>query len=136
MMGRCTLPEHFVWAASTPGEPGAHALCVDEEPHRGVFAEEEMASGSTLQRVSCDRGQALMKEYFDWCERQDAAEAEMKRVRSEVEKIRRAALALPLPRNKCPGCFSAIYDGAAEQGWCCDCYPQRARYIAESVHAD
>lgn len=25
------------------------------------------------------------------------------------------------PRNECPGCFSLIYDGAAEVGWCADC---------------
>ena len=47
-----------------------------------------------------------------------------------VRKSRRRVLALPIPRNKCPGCFSAIYDSAAEQGWCCDCYPRRAFYEA------
>ena len=45
-----------------------------------------------------------------------------------VLKARRKVLAKPIPRNECPGCFSAIYDGAAEQGWCCDCYPQREKY--------
>lgn len=33
-----------------------------------------------------------------------------------------ASLKMP-PRNKCPGCHSAIYDGAREQGWCADCLP-------------
>jgi hypothetical protein len=42
-----------------------------------------------------------------------------------VAKLRRAALAKPLPRNECPGCFAAIYDGAAEQGWCCDCFARK-----------
>jgi uncharacterized protein YceH (UPF0502 family) len=33
-----------------------------------------------------------------------------------------ARLSMP-PRDKCPGCHSAIYDGAREQGWCTDCMP-------------
>lgn len=33
-----------------------------------------------------------------------------------------ASLSMP-PRDKCPGCCSAIYDGAREQGWCTDCLP-------------
>lgn len=33
-----------------------------------------------------------------------------------------ASLKMP-PRDKCPGCFLAIYDDAAMQGWCTDCYP-------------
>lgn len=47
-----------------------------------------------------------------------------------VRRNRRKVLALSIPRHTCPGCFAAIYDGAAEQGWCCDCYPQRKRYEA------
>jgi hypothetical protein len=33
-----------------------------------------------------------------------------------------ASLRMP-PRDKCPGCHSAIYNGAREQGWCTDCMP-------------
>lgn len=33
-----------------------------------------------------------------------------------------ASLHMP-PRDTCPGCHSAIYDGAREQGWCTDCMP-------------
>ena len=46
-----------------------------------------------------------------------------------VSENRRKALALPIPRNQCPGCFAAIYDGAAKQGWCCDCWPLRDNYM-------
>lgn len=45
-----------------------------------------------------------------------------------VRKARRTALRLPIPRHTCPGCFSAIYQGAAAQGWCCDCFGQRDHY--------
>lgn len=51
-------------------------------------------------------------------------------VRRQVRRIRAKYLALPIPRGTCPGCFSAIYDGAAKQGWCCNCFPQRKRYEA------
>lgn len=33
-----------------------------------------------------------------------------------------ASLSMP-PRKQCPGCRSAIYDEAREQGWCTDCMP-------------
>lgn len=46
----------------------------------------------------------------------------------QVSANRRKELAKPIPRHTCPGCFSAIYDGAAEQGWCCDCWPLRDSY--------
>ncbi len=49
-------------------------------------------------------------------------------VLERVKKNRLEALALPIPRNTCPGCFSAIYEGAAAQGWCCDCFPIRDSY--------
>ena len=49
-----------------------------------------------------------------------------------VRKARRKALALPIPRHTCPGCFSAIYEGAAEQGWCCDCFPKRKHIEADA----
>jgi hypothetical protein len=53
--------------------------------------------------------------------------------REHVREARRKAIAKPLPRNECPGCFVAIYDGAAKQGWCCDCYPSRAEYSPAST---
>lgn len=62
----------------------------------------------------------------------DEREQEMLRVLEvtiqRVRKARRGALRRPIPRHTCPGCFSAIYEGAAEQGWCCDCYPLRESY--------
>lgn len=42
--------------------------------------------------------------------------------------IRRELLAEGPPRDTCPGCFSAIYEGAARQGWCLDCIPRRGHY--------
>lgn len=60
--------QHYVWAAITPGEPGAHATCVDEQEWREEWAAEEMAKGSTLQRVTCNQGAAMLKEYVEWCE--------------------------------------------------------------------
>lgn len=45
-----------------------------------------------------------------------------------VRKARRVELRKPLPRRTCPGCFSAIYEGAAAQGWCCDCFKSREHY--------
>ena len=58
----------------------------------------------------------------------NSGEAELDEIVVLVRKARREALRSPLPRHKCPGCFSAIYEGAAKQGWCCDCYPQRKHY--------
>jgi len=51
--------------------------------------------------------------------------------RDALEEIAREAgdaIAQPEPRGdavvtSCPGCHSAIYDGAAERGWCLDCRP-------------
>lgn len=63
-------------------------------------------------------------------ERNVRAHRIMQVVKWRVRKARRRELAKPIPRNVCPGCFAAIYDGAAEQGWCCDCYPKRAFYEA------
>ena len=48
---------------------------------------------------------------------------------ARVKANRLEELAKPIPRNTCPGCFSAIYYGAAAQGWCCDCYPIRDSYM-------
>lgn len=52
----------------------------------------------------------------------------LKAMQARVSESRRKALAKPIPRNECPGCFAAIYDGAAKQGWCTNCYPLRASY--------
>jgi hypothetical protein len=43
-----------------------------------------------------------------------------------LAKERAKVLAMPLPRNTCPGCFCAIYDLAAKDGWCLDCDPNEA----------
>lgn len=53
-------------------------------------------------------------------------------IRATVAEWRKSALAEPHPRRTCPGCFACIYDGAAEQGWCCDCYPSRHKYEKEA----
>lgn len=66
---------------------------------------------------------------LDELERNVDAILQYQEICAQVRENRRKALAKPIPRNKCPGCFSAIYDGAAAQGWCCDCWPQRQRYI-------
>lgn len=63
--------EHLVWVAMTPGEPGAHASCVDEPPFREEWAAEEMAEGSTLLRVTCNQAHAMLKEYREWCDNED-----------------------------------------------------------------
>jgi hypothetical protein len=69
--------------------------------------------------------------YLDEVEQRIDGHNELVRVREWCEHHRKEVLAMPLPRNECPGCFSAIYDGAAEQGWCCDCYPQRKRHSGD-----
>lgn len=51
------------------------------------------------------------------------------KVRDERAKV----LARPIPRNECPGCFSAIHDGAAKLGWCLDCHPNRTFYSANEL---
>lgn len=53
---------------------------------------------------------------------------ELEEMHARVSTYRRLLLKLPAPRSTCPGCFSAIYEGAAKQGWCTDCYPLRASY--------
>ncbi len=67
---------------------------------------------------------------LDELERNVAAIEEFERVKVYVSGIRRRILGNPLPRAQCPGCFSHIYEGAAAQGWCCDCWPNRLRYAA------
>jgi len=39
------------------------------------------------------------------------------------------------PRDECPGCRSAIYDGAREQGWCTDCIPPEIAQLREALDA-
>lgn len=65
-------------------------------------------------------------------ERNVDAHNAMVELRAHVNAARLGVLAQPIPRNECPGCFSAIYDGAAKQGWCCDCYPKRSKYEKEA----
>lgn len=65
---------------------------------------------------------------LDELERNVRAIEHFQTLMAQVSANRRKALALPIPRNKCPGCFAAIYEGAAAQGWCCDCWPLRASY--------
>jgi hypothetical protein len=60
--------------------------------------------------------------HLDEVERRIDAHDELQRFKGWVEKRRAKVRALPLPRNECPGCFSSIYDGAAAQGWCCNCF--------------
>lgn len=55
-------------------------------------------------------------------------EEEMARIDAHLSAERRTLLDSGPPRGQCPGCFAAIYDGARKQGWCCDCFPQRAKY--------
>jgi hypothetical protein len=54
------------------------------------------------------------------------------KIKRDHAALRRTLLAEGPPRSTCPGCFSAIYDGAAEQGWCCDCMPKRSKYEKEA----
>lgn len=69
---------------------------------------------------------------FDPCPEGIAAYWERDRVKATVLKNRKETLAMPKPRNTCPGCFSSIYDGAAKRGWCCDCFPKRKAYEKEA----
>lgn len=50
-----------------------------------------------------------------------------------LSAARARVLAMPLPRNECPGCFSAIYDLAAKDGWCTDCNPALRRVDSRTV---
>ena len=65
---------------------------------------------------------------LDELERNVEAIEHFQELQARVSANRRKALALPIPRRTCPGCFSAIYEGAAAQGWCCDCWPMRESY--------
>lgn len=76
------------------------------------------------------------EEYLDHMERRVNAHVahheEMERIGAYLNAERRAILDGPRPRDICPGCFATIYDGAAKQGWCCDCMPKRAKYEKEA----
>lgn len=76
------------------------------------------------------------EDYLDHLERKieahNANHDEIERITAYINAERRAILDGPQPRDTCPGCFSAIYDGAAKQGWCCDCMPKRAKYEKEA----
>ena len=65
---------------------------------------------------------------LDELERNVSAIEHFQEICARVSANRREALRLPIPRNTCPGCFSAIYDGAAKQGWCLICWPLRDSY--------
>ena len=126
---RPACDEHYVVVATKPREfPGAYASCVDEPEHLADWAVEHLLEGATLLRVTCNHGHELMQRYLAWCDEEDKKAAVLKQTQDWVANHRREVLALPIPRNECPGCFSAIYDGAAEQGWCTNCYPRRDSY--------
>lgn len=126
-MNRCD--KHYVVVATRPKDfPGAYASCVDDPEFLADWAVENLLYGATLQRVTCNQGHEMLKQYMAWCEEEEKKDAVLKQTREWVAENRRKALAKPIPRNECPGCFSTIYDGAAEQGWCCDCYPKRKHY--------
>lgn len=127
--------QHYVVVATKPGAPGAYASCVDEPDWLVDWVVERLHEGATIQRVTCNRGHAMLQTYIAWCDEQDKHKAVMADVRKSVAKNRAKALAKPLPRNECPGCFSAIYDGAAEQGWCTNCYPRRDSYSSAAVES-
>jgi hypothetical protein len=127
--------KHYTIVASKPGVPGAYASCTDDPTFLGEWAVIELLRGSILKKVTCNQAAALRQEYLDWCDKQDAAKAELKRVQKAVDKNRREAMAKPIPRNECPGCFSIIYDDAAAQGWCTNCFPHRAKYEKKSKRA-
>lgn len=65
---------------------------------------------------------------LDQLERNVDAWNHLQEMIARVKANRLKELAKPIPRNTCPGCFSSIHDGAAAQGWCCDCYPIRESY--------
>lgn len=59
-------------------------------------------------------------------------EEEMERITAHLNEERRRLLDNPAPRGTCPGCFAAIYEGAAAQGWCMDCLPAKTKYEKEA----
>lgn len=81
----------------------------------------ESPTPSREQDAYLDALEQRVDAYIAW-------QAEMERITAEVNEGTRRLLEEGPPRSTCPGCFSAIYDGARRQGWCCDCFPQRHRY--------
>lgn len=74
----------------------------------------------------------LVNEFTDWAHLQSrcnpdhplgqlTAYLELQMGRDRVERKRAGLLHQGPPRNECPGCFSALYDKAAEDGWCLNC---------------
>ena len=71
---KCTLPEHFVYVAWKPGEPGARAACIDEEgyeEHLIGWMAEMVREGCKIQRMTCDQGHELLKTYALWVNTDD-----------------------------------------------------------------
>lgn len=70
--------------------------------------------------------------YLDEMERRIDAHVQNYEIHQQIERdlasARRELLSEAPPRDQCPGCFLAIHDGAARQGWCCDCMPKRGHY--------
>jgi hypothetical protein len=64
-----------------------------------------------------------VSDYFTELDRRIDAHNELVKVREWCERHRKEVLAMPLPRNECPGCFITIYDLAAKDGWCTNCNP-------------
>jgi hypothetical protein len=62
--------QHYVVVALKPGTQGAHASCVDEPEWLADWAVERLLDGDTLQRVTCNRGHAMLMEYVAWCDKQ------------------------------------------------------------------
>jgi hypothetical protein len=65
---------------------------------------------------------------LDELERNISSVEQFQEICAQVDANRRRELAKPIPRDTCPGCFSPIYEGAAAQGWCCNCFPTRQSY--------
>jgi hypothetical protein len=120
--------QHFVIVATKPREfPGAYASCIDEAQWLSNWSVERLQEGATLQRVTCNHGHELMKQYVAWCDEEDRKAAVLKETTAWVKDHRAKLLAQPSPRKECPGCFSPIYDLAEKDGWCWDCNPANPR---------
>lgn len=128
--------QHYVVVATKPGIPGAYASCVDEPKWLADWSVEHLLTGAVLQRVSCNRGHVMLLEFMKWSDEEEKRANVLKKTQEWVAQHRRQVLKKPIPRNECPGCFSVIYDGAAEQGWCCDCYPRRRQFAASNTSGE
>jgi len=69
-----------------------------------------------------DVRKAFAGKNFNLVDNERAADDGVRAAREFTAKHRQKVLAMPLPRNECPGCFCRIYDEAAKQGWCADCF--------------